>query len=553
MKRIIKKGLASNYMKRLFLFFILTSALLSTAYASNSPLVIWQFEEGGGGIALDDSGNNYNGILNDVTYTSASKFGTYATSYATSSSFVITDMGTNLPNVLTIEGFVYPNTNSNDPIFAIYDSELNFSIAYYFDANFERTFTYKDNLGGTQTRILDSTIIPNSQYYSFYFELNFTSEYGYYYRNNVLIGNFSLINIDTATNNQTIIVKMGESQDASLNLNGRLDAVHIINGALNSTARTNLFNTNTYEFTIGNETGGGGGNETPTPPVISGTSPYNLISSYSPANGTNVSYPLQISTNLYNKASCDIYANNKYVDTVANILSFTANVPEAGTGNITYFLYCYLVDANNTLLYDLTNITHVLVNEPSPSTLNFVYSSTDISVPDEPLFMVTPCLNPGIVIPFSGRSQFSMINNPDVYFAPLVNGIATFNLPAGTHNFCLINGIGQYNNPNGFSSTWYISRATHQEDIGKFSVPSNVTQNFYLTIDKTDIYDITNPQWWGVSWVDIIGSLIAVVLGGITMYIGIETKSGKIVLAGILLVALGLGYQLGNLVFGVLL
>ena len=116
----------------------------------------------------------------------------------------------------------------------------------------------------------------------------------------------------------------------------------------------------------------------------------------------------------------------------------------------------------------------------------------------------------------------------------------------------MINGVGQYNLEGGYSDIWYVNQAEHQEILGKFSVPSNVTQNFVFSIDQSDIYPVTNPKWWNTSWIEIIGSLIAFIIGLILLWAGIETKDGKIVLVGGLLVMMSLGYQVSNIVFGVL-
>jgi len=66
------------------------------------------------------------------------------------------------------------------------------------------------------------------------------------------------------------------------------------------------------------------------------------------------------------------------------------------------------------------------------------------------------------------------------------------------------------------------------------------------------MYPKTDPKAWGQSWTSIISSIIAFTLGLIILGAGVTTGTGQAVMIGGLLLLFSLGYQIGNLVMGVL-
>lgn len=272
----------------------------------------------------------------------------------------------------------------------------------------------------------------------------------------------------------------------------------------------------------------------------------NIFLELSPQNGTIQQLPVMISASLNVTSTCDLYINNQKVFTNQNTLGFTNSVSNLDPGNHKFYVVCS-TQTNEGNFFQISQ-TREFTIESEPGRLQFLYRGDNFDVNDYNLFMVTPCLNEGIVIPGSSRSKYSMINNPDVYFSPLNNRLATFDLNEGEHEFCLIHGIGQYNNPGDFSTEWYINQVQKQEQIGLFNINGGETKTFGITIEKMNIYSTLDPKAWGTSWTEIILGLIAILLGIGLMVTGAILKLPMVVVVGGLISASALGFQIGGLV-----
>lgn len=277
-----------------------------------------------------------------------------------------------------------------------------------------------------------------------------------------------------------------------------------------------------------------------------------IIITLDPINGSNVNQPFVISGILNVTSTCDLYINNKKEYTNENILGFSNQVSKLEKGEHEYFIACTTEGNDNNSYYEVSDIRTINVESPQDSTIQFLIQSNDFNVKEKNLFMVTPCLEEGIVIWGSGRSKYSMINNPDVYISPLENNIATFELQPGEKEFCLINGIAQYSNTSGYSSEWYINQAEKQIQVGNFNVGIEENSAYGITVSNQDIYNPYDPRAWGTSWVSIIGSLLSVIIGLGLIIGGATMKINGAVLGGVVLVLAGLGYQASNLIIGVI-
>jgi len=249
-------------------------------------------------------------------------------------------------------------------------------------------------------------------------------------------------------------------------------------------------------------------------------------------------------------ASCNLYVDNIFTGEFNNILAFNSN-QLLTQGLHDYFIYCFVnPDENGTVQFELTNVTQINVIEGEPAQVDFIFSSSEFIVSDFPLFMITPCVNKGIYLPLVNK-PYPQIATGEVYFAPVVNTVSSFNLTAGEYEFCLIHGYGQYNVANGFSTEWHINQVFRQLEIGTYDIPSNVTKTFLIGLETSDLYKVSDPKWWNTSWVAIITGLIGVALGLVLIAVGVIMKLPQAIVIGGIVALISLGFQITPLILGI--
>lgn len=557
-KNNINKGNKNNIMKRLLLVLVLLTFMIVPTFAVDDLILFYEYEEGTGGIALDSSGNNNIGILDGVTYDSNAgqlKSGLYSADF--SDNDVITASIPELQgNDFTFSTYHFKKNHAGDNIILdlTYDGVTYARLLYNDNGGQEYRLSLRDDINALQEFDLDSIStgsVTDETGHDILLTINKDTSLVQFYLDSTLIHNATYgFNLHTNFSNLNL-AKIGEGIGFLDGMKGNLDDTKLYNFYVNLSQATQI--NNGAEPTIPEEGGEGneGNNETPEV-VINGTQLYDIINAHLPFEADVQLSPASFQATLNTQASCDLYLNNNYVTTYTDVLAFN-DLIELSPGNYSYFLYCSVLDNDNILLFELSNVTNFEVQEPLPSTIRFVFSSSEFAISQQNLFMVSPCLRKGIAIPGGSVSAYSMLLNKDpVYFEPLESGISEFTMPSGEHEFCLIHGVGQYNVEDDFSDLWKINLVQKQTKIGNFDVPSNVTTTFGVNLDNFDIYKVQNPKAWNTSWVAIISSLIAFFIGVILLVVGIEAKEPKLSLIGGFLVMLSLGFTLNNVLVGVL-
>ncbi len=314
---------------------------------------------------------------------------------------------------------------------------------------------------------------------------------------------------------------------------GLIDEFRIDNVYLNATQVTGILN-----------------NVNPLNPTTNTTIPIvtQLIKNVSsPVTNSTFIENLRVNINLNEIGTCNLYIDNNFKKTYNNILAINDLVSfNKNYGTHTSFLNCF-----NSKFNEITNPVTFNVTKTTNSQIQFIFTGTDFPITSIPLEVVSPCLNKGFTLGGIIPAYRSLANPGGATFHDVVNGQATMTLPTGTHEFCLIHGIVSYDTYN-HTNKWQATNIVKQLSLGSFDLPNNLTTSYAISLDKFDIYDKTNPKAWGQTWTSLISSLIAFVLGIIILGAGATTGSGQAVMIGGLLILFSLGYQISNLVMGVL-
>ena len=318
----------------------------------------------------------------------------------------------------------------------------------------------------------------------------------------------------------------------NFNYDGLIDEFEIYNFSSNQAMINTLYTGTTTFVNNGNA----------TVPIIN-----QLIKNNTPSTNTTFIENVDFGVRLNEVGTCNLYIDNNFKKTYSNILTMTDKLSfNNNYGNHSYFFNCFNANFN-----ELTNDTLFSVQKTGNTHLRFNFAGTDFVTNTIPLEVVTPCLNKGYTLGGIVDGYRPIANQGGVQFKDVQNGIADLTLPTGTHEFCLIHGIVSYDTYN-HTNKWQSTNIITQIPLGKFDLPNNLTTSYSISLDKFDIYPKTDPKAWGQSWTSIISSIIAFTLGLIILGAGVMTGTGQAVMIGGLLLLFSLGYQIGNLVMGVL-
>jgi len=275
--------------------------------------------------------------------------------------------------------------------------------------------------------------------------------------------------------------------------------------------------------------------------------PTTIISTQNPQNNDILTPSIKFDGTLLQQANCELYIDNQFETEFLNTLAFTYTKDFSNNlGLHNYFLYCY---KNN--LTELSPIINFNVSPLGTNTINFNIAGTDFNVNNVPLEIVTPCLKKGMTFGGALDPYRPLYNTGGAQFKDVVNGHASLNVPVGTHEFCLIHGLVSYDSYN--KTTNYNPNIIYSQlELGNYDIPNNLTTSYNIAVDNFDIYNYDNPKAWGTSWVGIITSLIAFAIGLFVLMAGVSVGSGQAVIIGGLMILFSLGYQLSNIVLGVL-
>ena len=319
----------------------------------------------------------------------------------------------------------------------------------------------------------------------------------------------------------------------NLNFDGVIDEFEIYNFSSNQAMINSLYTGTTTFVNNGNA----------TIPIIN-----QLIKNNSPNINTTFMENVDFGVRLNQIGTCNLYVDNNFKKTYSNILTMTDRISfNNNYGNHSYFFNCF-----NTNFNELTNDTLFTVKKTPNTQINFNFIGTDFVASSKPLEVVSPCLKSGVHIPFVNTEFSSSANPRGAQFKDVQNGQATMTLQAGTHEFCLIHGLVSYDSYNK-TVNYNPLKIYNQIKLGDFDLPNNLSTSYTFTLDNFDIYGKTDPKAWGTSWVALISSIIGLLLGLGLVGLGVTTKSPQLAVMGALLLMFSLGYQVTNLVMGVLL
>lgn len=554
MERNIKlKHIEINMIKKLILILVLVSVCIFNSFADELQVIHYNFEEDdGNALIIDSSGYSNHAVHIFGGWSSvAGQFGTginmnAPTTFAVDTFLKVEEFPSD-EGIWTGNFWYRPNTFSGVrylmSVFGNSSIEQSFYVTYSSPNQISTLwFRYRDNASVMHDINLTSYNNTLSNWKMLTFIIDFPANEVYYSvdgstLSQVPINSSQPINYAPTTSP----LRFGASPTFNLaqTFEGRYDEIRIFNYEISQTDILNLFYFNNITLSSPDE----------ELVVINGTSPLDIINTYTPSSGEEVINAVKFDVTLNYEASCDLYVDNVFIHSVEDILAFTY-YDELSIGSHQYFLYCSFV-SGDTLYYDVSNPTYFDVITGENSVIQFVFTSSEFSVSDYPLFMVTPCLNKGIYLPLVNNPYPLIANLGGVYFAPVSNDIATFNLTQATYDFCLIHGYGQYNVANGFSDNWHINKVFRQLEIGDFDIPSNVTKTFGIEISNSDLYYVSNPQWWGTSWTTIITGVIGFLVGLALIGVGVVMKLPQAIVIGGIVTLISLGFQLTPLLIGI--
>lgn len=530
-----------------FIVFILLmlSIIISTAYSVEEQISRYEFEESGGSVIIDSSGNGFHAIGYSTSHvTSPARWGDRSLEFDGSSDYVYVDTipadTINANDSISI--WIYPvfGFNAEQVIFLIEDSvtpNLETGLTYV-PASGNLKWWYTDTGLTQRQETIASSVITSNQWNHIVINVDLIGNYVELYIDSIYMTRYNLTyQIYTTPSTVKEFFMGADITGSGYEFSGYMDEFRTFNTIINSSQVNSLFNDNTISFISGEID-------------INQTSISDIILYQSPINGQNVTNIISIDAILNYKSDCDIYIDNEIVKTYEDTNGFGYET-SLDLGLHSYFLYCQYYE-NNTLMYELSDVNVFNVVAGDPSTINFIITGLDYEPNDESLYLVTPCPKHITTIGDIGEEVNQDFNkDKSFYFQELNDRQASFSLSSESHEFCLVNGLIQYDE-NNFTNDFNINKIYGMARIGVINVPSNVTESYTIETELLDIYDKSDPKAYGQTWSGILSGLILLMLGILVLAGGISANNGKITIGGVLLVLAGMGVSFTGLL-GVLI
>jgi len=519
------------------MFWIMTLMLVGNA-VDQAETITYHFEENGGTVAIDDSGNDNHGVISGAIWTTgASAFGTYGLSFDGNNDWVDTAYS-QIPENFSISYWFSQDVTAKKMHWTLYGASDLMEITVDVDGGSHYQLKYVNDVSSNTNLQLDSTNFNQLQKYHIVVAFDNSNNVIHYYRDGVKTSHNLTSPIKRT--DLTTSMRIGARQDGGEDFSGTLDEFREYNFVLNDSQVIDL-NLNNAP-TIDNGTNG--------EPEVNVTIADTIITSSSPAHSSNISNPVNFNLLLNTPASCDLYIDNQLEYSFNNLIAEVYSIFEMTPNQeYSYFWYCEYVE-NMTAYYELSNTSTFFVNEGSPQQVTFQITGNDFNTNDESLYITSPCMatgvySKGLVLPY--QSQY---NTGGVHFAQLINGIATFNLSAEAHEFCLFNGRVIYGDTDQRVFNYDIVEAFGMLDLGIIEIPNNVSGIYAIKVDKFEIYDKTDPKAWNQTWVSIVPLLLMAFLGLVLLFAGIFSGSKGATLMGGLLLLSSFGIEMGGLFLG---
>ena len=510
---------------------------LNVTYSSQLELLRYEFESCSGNAIIDNgiSGFNNHGILLSGTWETDSAWGDCAIRFNSGNSGVVSISDEEIPNKMTVtwwdkisHWFDYERTiwqmiddNNNETIFITYEhSGINSG---------NLNFNYRNELGNIETVLLYQNIKTTSNYDFNTFIIDYDSNRILFYSNSVLQYNDTLpSNILTIDNNKKLYI--GNNNIFSQDYRALVDEFRIFSGLLNQTQINDLYNNNQITLIQTEEE-----EENNQTIIIT-----NIINSIYPLDNSEVYITDNIEVTLNEKADCSLYVNNNVVRNYYNLLGFTYPLLEFEAGENKFFVYCEN-NNNESKKVDLSDTININVKKPNRAIQFFLYNEKNELLSNyEDLFLVTPCFQ-------SNQLTKYYIPNEERYIKKVNNGYANFNLSyTNVYDFCLIRGrINVLDNS--YTLNYHIVDIEKQIDLGKIFIGTD-SFNYVLKIDEHNLYSVINPKFWGETWQNLFILILALLVGGGIIVLGIISGMVQLSVVGGVIIALGLGLMLINMI-----
>jgi len=507
-----------------FVILMLMFGFVSISATTQHELINYQFEENGGNVIIDISGNNIHGSNTGCSWTTNKKFGNYALDFDGDKDYITISNAQQIPRELTLSFWFRAYTNSDDILINIYDSTDLLQVWVDKDGGSDNLYLkYKDTSGIINNLNLDDVNFGNA-YSHIVLVFDFENSSIKYYRDNVFKDSFNL----TAMSRESVtnMLRLGANIDSNQNeFDGFMDSFRLFDFLANETQINDLYNNNHITlFTDETEE-----NET----QINNTISERIINYVLPIDNAIISNQDLIEANLLRSANCELYINNNLMESYNNVLGFTYPLLELQNEDYEYFVYCYYIE-NGTKTYELSNITTFQIIKPSRAIEFYLYDKMGNPLNDyDDLYLATPCFT---------DKEMSKYYSPDkkAYIQHLTNGMATFNLSySASYEFCLLH--GKLNSiEDEFSLKYDLVDIDKQTELGELFVNNN-TYTYSLKIDDTDLYKVTAPEFWGKTWASLFQMIIGIILGGLIILIGLMAGVDKLIVVGGLIIAIGMG------------
>lgn len=538
--KIKKNNSISKYITILILSCL---TMMSIGYsATQTQMLRYQFEEGVGSIVFDTSGNGNDGIVNGASWSGTARWGTYSLSYDGNNDYVTRGTGCIQPSEITFSFWFNRNGLAGQQ--SLFQSIMSVSaletLQFYYDSVTLGTdhtyFDYKDVSGTIQTLNLETNELNTGQWYHALVSINKTGGTLTYYRDNILINSFTGLTFYNST--ESCSLRLGSNFATTQDYSGLMDEFRIFNFIANETQRSSLFLSNDIALVT---------DPTPLTSEVTNFVEYSIINYTTPVGNETLNNLMKFTGKMNDvPATCELYLDNSLFQTFYNTLAYSYEYRFDGSGTHQYFLYCYFDSNNDTRYYELSPSISFTVSY-MPQTIEFyLYDQQDNLYFGENLYLVTPCLKE-----YAGYYQQYMNSRYSYYFQKVDNGYATFNLPyTSEYDFCLVRGQINVDEDN-FTKSFDLVKVNKQVDLGTLMV-KNDTYQYAFRLTNEDLYNIYEPSFWQKTWAELFNVVLALVVGGIIIILGLIMKSEKIIIAGVFIILAGMGVSTFNIIGGVL-
>lgn len=516
-----------NFMGKLVSIILLLSLTLFNVNAvTQNELLRWEFETCTGSIVFDTSGNNNNGVLQNGAKFDSNPFknGICSIVLDGSNDFVSSLTSQNTPDKLSFSVWLNSADTNNWYALEISDTYENYQLEYD-NINNILEFGYFNHLEQYTHYNLETYDIPLNTWINYIISIDTNTDTISYWRDGInIIDNLTLTGgINKYSSIKTL--ELGKNRNNNEYFKGNIDSFRLFDFILNQTQVDTLYNSNFINLI---------NDEINNDIIYNNSINTNIIKSYYPnQNNSDIMFLDSIKVDLFELSSCDLYLDNSLIKQYSNMLAFNFILDDIDLGEHSYFTYCYnIIDGIKN--YEISNVTNFNLSKPSKTIDFYIYNQDGTLLTNyDDLYLTTPCFK---------STELSKYNVPDreAYIQPLVYGMASFNLSYdANYEFCMLKGKvnSKYNT---YSLNYDLPQVEKQTNLGKLFV-TNSTYTYSLKVDETDLYKVSDPEFWGKTWSALFELIIGTLLGGLLIFIGLIAKNDKLMMVGGLVIAIGMG------------